>query len=200
MRISELKQTIGAFQVYLGALIVMSICLYSGFHLGNVYYAQQEKSLAVQEQSLANLKLENNQLIKNLNILGVELEVAKLAQKKDFIELEDGIKREEELRKKIGFYQQVMAPELSAEGVLIDGFNVEPALSRNSYRFELVLMQQNKIKSPLTGTLSITLVGSEGRQAKSYPLKSLLVNNTQKSLKFSFKYFQIYMRFAVNVT
>ncbi|WP_199271646.1 DUF6776 family protein [Paraglaciecola sp. L3A3] len=191
MKISELKQKVGAFQVYLLALILIGLCLYSGFHLGNVYYEQQEKALAVQEQSITNLKLENNKFIKNLNILGVELEVAKLAQKKAFIELEQGIEREKDLRKKIGFYQQVMAPELTAEGLLIDGFNVQPALSDNSFRFELVLIQQNKVKTSLNGILNISLIGSENGQAKKYSLESLLVNVTQEKLKFGFKYFQL---------
>lgn len=180
----------GAFQLYLILSVIIALCLYVGFHLGNAHYSQQEKRMAVHEQSIQNLTTENNTLIKNLNILGVELEVAKLAQKKAFIEIEQDIERQTKLREKIGFYEQVMAPELSQEGLLIDGFNVEPAASDNSYRFELVLIQQNKVKKSLKGTLDITLLGSENGEAKQYKLRKLLVDPEQ-TLKFGFKYFQV---------
>lgn len=191
MKIAELKQKLGAFQVYWLLLVIIGLCLYSGFHLGNVYYAQQQNMIAVHEQSVANLKRENNQLIKDLNILGVELEVAKLAQNKAFADLEQGIQRETELKTKVAFYQQVMSPELATEGVVIDGFNVQPALSANSFRFELVLIQQNKMKNTLQGNLSIEILGSENNQAKTYQLDSLLVNAQPNKLKFGFKYFQV---------
>jgi hypothetical protein len=169
---------------------IIGACLFAGFHLGNESYSQQLKLVLTHEQSVQNLTSENNKLTKNLNILGVELEVARLAHKKQFIDIEQGIERETELRERIAFYQQVMAPELNQEGFLIDGFNVETAASDHSYRFELVLMQQNKVKQSLTGSLDITLIGSQNGKAKQYTLKQLLVD-TDQALKFGFKYFQV---------
>jgi hypothetical protein len=84
-----------------------------------------------------------------------------------------------------------MAPELNEEGFLIDGFNLEPALSDNSFRFELVLMQQNKTKNTIRGNLKVTLIGSEAGQAKQYNIDSLLSDQEQKGLTFGFKYFQV---------
>ncbi|MGJ8682372.1 DUF6776 family protein, partial [Paraglaciecola sp.] len=55
---------------------------------------------------------------------------------------------------------------------------------------ELVLIKQEKIKQALKVSLKITLIGSENGQAKQYALKSLLVNS-DKSLTFGFKYFQV---------
>lgn len=191
MNISELKQRLGAFQWYLVIIFIIGVSLYGGFHLGNVYYQQQLRLVSTHEHSIQNLKDENNKLTKNLNILGVELEVARLTQQKSFVEIEQGIEREKDLRKQVAFYQQVMAPELNEEGMLIDGFHVETALSDNSYRFELVLMQQNKIKKPLKGKLKVTLNGSENGRAQQYSLNGLLVDQQQKDLKFNFKYFQV---------
>ncbi|MDU0352804.1 DUF6776 family protein [Paraglaciecola aquimarina] len=191
MKVSELKQKFGAFQVYWLLVIVMGLCLYAGFHTGNMYYLAQEDSIAVHQQSVANLKMENNRLIKNLNILGVELEVAKLAQQKAFSELEQGIEREKALKTQIAFYQQVMSPESAPEGLQVDGFYVQPTLSLDTYRFELVLIQQNKMKNMLRGNLSIELRGSEKGQAKKYSLDALLVNPGKDKFKFGFKYFQV---------
>ncbi|MGJ8680693.1 DUF6776 family protein, partial [Paraglaciecola sp.] len=124
LKLSELKRRFGAFQLYLLLVVALGICLYIGFHLGNYHYEKQIDTVATHEQSIDNLTNENNKLVKNLNILGVELEVTKLAQKKAFVEIEQGIQRETKLREQIAFYQQVMAPELHYEGFLIDGFNV----------------------------------------------------------------------------
>lgn len=165
--------------------------LYLGFFWGNAYYEQQKMLVSTHERSIKNLKLENEKLTKNLNVLGVELEVARLTQQQHFIEIGKSIDVEKDLRTQLAFYQQVMAPELNEQGFLIEGFNLEPALSDNSYRFELVLMQQNKTKNTLKGNLKVTLIGSENGKAKQYTLDSMLSNQDQKKMTFSFKYFQV---------
>lgn len=191
MIISKLKKKFGAFQFYLILISILAATLYVGFFWGNAHYAHQQMMLSTHEKSIQNLKLENDKLTKNLNVLGVELEVARLTQQQHFIEIGKSIDTEKELRTQLAFYQQVMAPELNEQGFLIDGFNLEPSLSDNSYRFELVLMQQNKTKNTLKGNLQVTLIGSEAGQAKQYSIDSLLSDQEQTSLTFGFKYFQV---------
>ena len=191
MIISELKNKLGAFQFYFILIALIAATLYLGFFWGNAHYAQQKTAISTHQKSIQNLKLENEKLTKNLNILGVELEVARLTQQQHFIEIGKSIDVEKDLRTQLAFYQQVMAPELKEEGFLIEGFNLEPALSDRSYRFELVLMQQNKTKNTLKGNLKVTLIGSENGKAKQYPIDSLLAEKEQESLTFSFKYFQV---------
>jgi hypothetical protein len=189
--VSELKKKLGAFQFYLILIAMIAAILYLGFFWGNTYYTQQKMTISTHEKSIRNLKLENEQLTKNFNILGVELEVAKLTQQQHFVEIGKSVDVENELRTQLAFYQQVMAPELDEQGFLIEGFNLEPALSDNSFRFELVLMQQNKTKNTLKGNLNVTLIGSEKGEAKQYLIDGLLSDQEQKSLTFSFKYFQV---------
>jgi hypothetical protein len=189
--VSELKKKLGAFQFYLILIAMIAAILYLGFFWGNTYYTQQQMTISTHEKSIRNLKLENEQLTKNFNILGVELEVAKLTQQQHFVEIGKSVDVENELRTQLAFYQQVMAPELDEQGFLIEGFNLEPALSDNSFRFELVLMQQNKTKNTLKGNLDVTLIGSEKGEAKQYLIDGLLSDQEQKSLTFSFKYFQV---------
>ncbi|MFT6988351.1 MAG: hypothetical protein ACJASL_000313 [Paraglaciecola sp.] len=165
--------------------------LYAGFFWGNAHYAQQQMTVSTHKKSIQNLKQENEQLTKNLNVLGVELEVARLTQQQHFVEIGKSIDIEKALRTQLAFYQQVMAPELNEQGFLIEGFNIEPALSDNSYRFELVLMQQNKTKNTLRGNLKVTLIGSENGKAKQYAIDSMLFDQQRKKLTFGFKYFQV---------
>jgi hypothetical protein len=189
--ISELKNKFGAFQFYVVLIAMFAATLYLGFFWGNAYYEQQKMLVSTHEKSIKNLKLENEKLTKSLNVLGVELEVARLTQQQHFIEIGKSIDVEKDLRTQLAFYQQVMAPELNEQGFLIEGFNLEPALSDNSYRFELVLMQQNKTKNTLKGNLKVTLIGSENGKAQQYTLDSMLSKQDQKKMTFSFKYFQV---------
>ena len=191
LTISELKRQLGVFQVYLLLICIVGLSLYTGFHMGNDYHDKQEWQISKDQQSIQNFKLENEKLTKNLNILGVELEIARFAQQQHFVEIGKSIDVQKDLRTQLAFYQQVMAPELNEQGFLIEGFNLELALSDHSYRFELVLMQQNKSKNTLKGNLKVTLIGSENGKAKKYSLKSLLSDKKQKALTFSFKYFQV---------
>jgi hypothetical protein len=191
LNFSDFKQQIGAFQLYLVLIVIFSLTLYGGFHWGNSHYRQQQALVAIHVTSIGNLKSENATLTKNLNVLGVELEVAKLAQQQNFLQTSQGIERENALRTQLAFYQQVMAPELNEQGFLIQDFIVQTALSDNSYRFELALMQQNKSKNTLKGNIEVTLIGSENGQAKQYSMAELLSGEAATSLTFAFKYFQV---------
>ena len=191
MIISELKKKVGAFQFYFILIVIIAVTLYTGFLWGNAHYTQQKMTVSTHEKSIQNLKFENEQLTKDLNVLGVELEVARLTQQQHFVEIGKSIDVEKDLRTQLAFYQQVMAPELNEKGFLIDGFNLEPALSDNSYRFQLVLMQQNKTNNTLRGNLNVTLIGSEKGKAKQYAMNSMLFDQKRKKLTFGFKYFQV---------
>ena len=186
----QLKQKWGAFSVYAFIFAGILSALFLGFWLGNQYFSYQQKALLTLENTVQNLQSENNELSKNLNIMRVELDVAALSQQKTFAEIKQSIEREKALQKDIAFYQQVMAPELTQQGFVIDAFNVEKTLSERVYRFEIVMMQREKIKNTLKGNLDITLVGSESGMSKQYSLKSLLVDPEQ-ALVFGFKYFQV---------
>lgn len=175
------------YVVWLTALILAAMAV---FWLGNQHFNYQQKNLDSLESTVQNLRSENNALNKKLNILRVELDVALLAQQKTFDEIKQSIDREKALQKDIAFYQQVMAPELTQQGFVIDAFNVEKTLSDRVYRFEVVMLQRDKIKNTLKGNLEITLVGSEAGQSKQYSLNSLLVDS-QQTLTFGFKYFQV---------
>lgn len=190
MNFSQLKLKLGAFNSYVFLFLASACLIYLGFWTGNNVYNEQQKEIISLKSSLRNVKVENALVNKQLNILQLEFDVLNLAQQKSFSEIKQGIDRESALQKDLAFYQQVMAPELSQQGFIIDAFNVEKSLSDRSYRFEIVMLQREKIKNTLKGNLDITLLGSEGGQSKQYSLQGLLVDPEQ-ALVFSFKYFQV---------
>ena len=190
MKFADLKRQLGAFEFYIVSILLLVLAIYLGFNLGNASNEEQKIELARLNQTLRSLQLENNAMTRKLNILGVELEVARLAENKIHEDIKQDLQREQQLRNDLAFYQQIMAPELTQKGFVIDSFNVEAALSENAFRFELVLMQQDKIKNVLKGGIEVSLLGSEDGTSKRLSLASLMPDQGE-SLKFSFKYFQV---------
>ena len=190
MKFSVLKQQFGPFQFYAACLFALLLCAYLGFTLGHNISQQEQREVQQLKQTTANLHRENTRLISQVNVMSVELELATGAKGKTVTELERGLAREVALRKELAFYQQVMAPELSPVGLAIDGFAIEKTLSVGYYRFRLVLVQQQKVKSTLKGKVNITLHGSRDNQPASHTLTSLM---EQKSdvFNYNFKYFQM---------
>ena len=186
----QLKKHYGAFRFYALGLLILAGMAYLGFEFGNQHYQMQKQEISVLNQSLENLRGENDRLTRNLNVLGVELEVQRLANQKAQSEIEQGMERESTLKQELSFYQKVMAPELKEQGFSIDGFEVEPTLSENFYRFNLILMQQNKTKAVVKGNLDVRLSGSEQGKPKELRLLDLMEDGS-KPLVFSFKYFQV---------
>jgi hypothetical protein len=186
----ELKQKLGSFRFYALLLLMLAGTTYGGFQWGNVNFQMQQQEIATLNQTLENLDKENNELTKKLNILGVELEVGKVANMTAQNTIQQHLQKEVELRREIGFYQKVMAPELKDQGFVIDAFNVEHTLSEEYYRFELVLMQQDAIKSVVKGNVEVIVQGSEKGKPTQISMSELLGKGAAP-LTFSFKYFQV---------
>jgi hypothetical protein len=103
--VSELKNKFGAFQFYCILIGMIAATRYVGYFWGNAHYERHHLTLSTHENSLQTLKLANEKLTKNLNVLGVELEVARLTQQQHFIEIGKYIDTEKELRTQLAFYQ-----------------------------------------------------------------------------------------------
>lgn len=186
----DTKKRYGAFKIYLISLAALGLAVYLGYMLGNDLSQAQQAEIDTLNQTVENINKENNQLTKNLNILGVELEVERLASQQAQSNIEEGMVEQAKLREELAFYQKVMAPELNQDGFVIEAFNVAKALSDNTYTFDLVLMQQDKIKTNIKGNLDVTIRGSQSGQVKELRLLDLMPQGS-KPLVFSFKYFQV---------
>ena len=186
----KMKQNIGAFSFYLRMLAGAIVCIYAGYQWGFHTTQEQLTKLKQNEQTIQNLHQENENLTRNLNVLGVELDVEKISSLNAQESIRQGLNREAELKKQLGFYQKVMAPELTVDGFTIDDFIFAPAASPRHYYFELVLVQVEKIKSVIKGNIQIQLIGSQNQQPTTLSFEELLKTPT-KQLSFSFKYFQL---------
>lgn len=180
---------IGAFKFYLLMLLLLGGAAFLGFKGGNFAFEQQNQHIAQLNNSIGNLKSENDELTKRLNILGVELEIARLANQETHDAIQEGLDNQVALKRELSFYQKVMAPELEEDGFTIDSLNIEATGSVNYYRFSLVLMQQDKRRSMVKGAVDMQLIGSLEGKPVSLDLRQLLTQ--EQRLNFSFRYFEV---------
>ncbi|WP_166423392.1 DUF6776 family protein [Paraglaciecola sp. 20A4] len=190
---SELRRYFGPYQFYTVCSLIILATAYLAFSLGFNLSQEQQQLLTQLKSSSENLRVENATLSQQVNVMSVELDIAQSAQRNLSQEIEQALSREVSLRKELAFYQQVMAPELNATGLAIDGFAIEKTLSEGYFRFKLVLLQQDKIKTTLNGNVKLVLHGSENGQPVNYSLEQLTQEQSEP-LQFIFKYFQMLER------
>lgn len=190
MRYSSVKKRIGAFKFYALLTLLLAIGVVSGYSMKSWLDERDEQQLLTLQHSLGNLKTENDKLVKQLNILGIELEVARLANEKSQQMIQDELEGKVALKRELSFYQKVMAPELDQEGFVINSFDVFDTLSENYFRYALVLMQHDKHRDTVKGNITITISGSKKGAPAQYDLKALLANPSE-NIAFNFRYFEV---------
>lgn len=168
------------------SLLLSAFMLLIGF--GSGYYWPQpvteDRSPSQLEDMAAQLQATEKQLAQR----DVELQIERHA----VTEMDNTIKQQQgeliEKQGEIRFYQKIMAPEITANGVVIEDLLLETGISQGHYRFELLLAQLKRRKNFAKGQASIELIGSQQQKPASFSLDMLGGNDKQQS--FSFRYFQ----------
>ncbi len=181
---------LGLFKSALFLIGLIVICLFTGYRFGNFYHNFQETTLAQQKERLEYLYKEQALQIERINMLEVELAVEQLANKNAQMALKQIADESFEVKKQLGFYEKVMAPEKGANGLVIDNVTFSASKSPEYYNFQVTLVQQKLKKRYAKGYVDLIVKGSfEGKpsQLKLSDISDL----TKKNLSFSFKYFQV---------
>ena len=167
---------------YLSLFIVTMI----SFVLGNYFYSLEHASRPNPE--LVSLRQDNKnyvaELAKEQYNLTIERETVR--------EMNDAVLRlQSELLEKqlaLRFYQKIMAPEFTTNGVNIEKVVIEVGVSARHFRFEVLLAQLEKRKRYIKGTLKLRLIGSES--GKPVSLNLMTLTDVKKDLAVNFRYFQ----------
>lgn len=178
--------------VFIG-LFAVGVLIYLAFRLGAWHQSRLNERIEHMHSTIDHLNQQNQVLTRQLTILGVELEVEQVAAQKTQLTIQEALEQNNALKRELTFYQKVMAPELEAQGVIIESFHVEQTLSDNYFRYALVLMQRNKRTGYVKGSANIELVGSEQGKPKRYNLLELDEQELLEdvSIHFQFKYFDV---------
>lgn len=190
INLSVVIERLGAFKSALLLLSVISICLFTGYRLGNYYHHFQVKSLEQQKERLEQLYRSQEEKTARIHSLEVELTVEQLANKQAQKALKLAADEQYEIKKQLAFYEKVMAPEKQSAGLLIESIKINPTSTPNKYNFQVALVQQQLKRRYSKGYIDIKFLGKQ--QEKQITLNLIDISPlTKKEVKFSFQYFQI---------
>lgn len=136
--------------------------------------AQLTQKVAQIEQSLAqaNMALEiERKTINEMNTTLLSLQAESLEQ-----------------QLALRFYQKVMAPEYTANGVHIEKVILTQGISQRHIRFEVLIAQLEKRKRYIKGNLALEIFGSIDGKPQVLDVAKMI--KSTKDLKLSFRFFQ----------
>lgn len=188
--LQKLRKNIGTFKTLLLVLVGVVVFFVLSYKVGNYFHNYQKQIIEQQKNRLENLYALEASLEQRINILEVELEVERMANQ----ELQASFKELDaqyfDLKKELAFYQKVMAPEKQAEGLAIDGIEITSTASKDHYRFQVILVQTNKLKRYAKGYIELKLEGSQLEKPLDLDIASL-AEIDRKALSFNLQYFQV---------
>ncbi|RDX35273.1 hypothetical protein DZA37_00595 [Kangiella sp. HD9-110m-PIT-SAG06] len=106
-------------------------------------------------------------------------------------ELDNLHRQNKNLEKEREALQRIFDPDAVESGLQIASFVWEPALGEG-YRYRLMLIQAKRQSSDLKGTITISIVGEEAGERKSYTFEQLQGSDSNNST-FDFTYVSTHM-------
>ncbi|RHW76932.1 DUF6776 family protein [Colwellia sp. RSH04] len=190
INLKVVSQRLGSFKSALFLFILISLCVFVGYRLGNYYQQQQLMTLAQQKERLEQLYTEQSQQLARIHTLEVELAVEQLANQEAQAILKESEQEHFEVKKQLAFYEKVMAPEKDAGGLVIDNVKIVATRSAEHYQFQVALVQQQLKRRYSKGSIELTVSGSLAGKPKQLKLNDI-AKMSKKELSFNFQYFQV---------
>jgi type II secretory pathway pseudopilin PulG len=196
MKLTQLKLLLQTWRNQLTIILLLLILVgFLGYRVGNWALFQQQQQLRLQLQQLQTALEQSERLLaeqrKQADYLTAELAVEKSTVALQQQDLKAEQQKLFDTRKELAFYQKIISPDLQANSLIIDSFAIIPAAAAGRYRFNLVLIEQDKQKNFAKGQISMTMTGvSQGKNKRLDLLQ--LAGLTKADRRFSFKHFQIF--------
>ncbi|ABV86311.1 DUF6776 family protein [Shewanella pealeana] len=184
-RLQVIERQIRPSSVYLLLLLIVAFAL--GALIYDVAKARYLPKVEAKVDNSERYVQELHQQAQTLAARNIELALEREANSDMQAMFVEQNAKQKELERELAFYRSVMAPENIADGVAINGLELEPSLEPRQYRIKLVLTQLEKRKRSLAGRSEITFVGLQDGKTVSLKLSDL----TDASFKFKFRYFQV---------
>lgn len=176
-------------------ILAMAIGGGIAYFIGNWSLHQEKNSLTLQLQQQQNtLEITQVQLAeqrKQVDYLTAELAIERHTSQLQMKDLKTEQQKLFETRKELAFYQKIISPDLQANSLIIDSFTLSPAEAVGRYKFNLVLIEQDKQKNFAKGQIKLTLVGKKAGKKANVDLLQL-AGFSKADRRFSFKHFQIF--------
>lgn len=94
------------------------------------------------------------------------------------------------LKRELSFYQKIMAPELSAEGVMVDDVELKQLADDGHYQFRFAVFQTERQRSFVKGNIQATLEGrNEANEVVKFDFYELAGIPAEEQ-RFTMRYFK----------
>ena len=181
---------LGTFKSALFLVALISLCLFTGYRLGNYYQYFQVTHLEQQKLRLDYLYQQQADSVERIHTLEVELAIEQLANQQAQNLLKSAAEEHFEVKKQLAFYEKVMAPEKQVVGLFVENVKITATKTANKYYFQVTLVQQQLKRRYSKGYIELVITGSTTDKSVKYKLAEIS-EIAKKDLKFSFQYFQI---------
>lgn len=188
MSIEELKNHLGRNRLSWLVALALLLMMVFGYWLGTTEHRVARDTLENTQRALTVLQQENNALLTQIHQLQTQLELARLEQA-SLVKAQASTRASlDEAEQSLAFYRQVVAPERTEQGLIVDGLAITSE-GPQAYRLQMVLLQQLERRAVIQGHLTICVHGQRaGEAAKVCSGSSGFLPDGP--LKYRFKFFQ----------
>ncbi len=164
-------------------------------YLAGYQWRDDERSLSNQLTQQQLVLDEQKALVHTLRVQIVQLIQRRKIDEAAIDEVRSLLKEQQqaslELREEIAFYRGIVSPSEVRSGILIQRVELTPLAAAQLFHYQVVLTQVLKNERVARGEVEITLSGVFEGRTHNIPLQDL-DKQAKKSLKFRFKYFQMF--------
>jgi cell division protein FtsB len=182
-----------------GLFVVLAFVIgYLVFEYGRISAGYDVVDAAAQrgelEAHIDSLNTRIAELEQEVALLETHREIDREAYKEvegSLLELQEKIQEQKDA---IAFYRGIVSPADGRPGLRVQDFRLTRGAEEREFNLRLVLVQAMKHDRKVTGSVALTVDGSEDGEAKSYALADLLPEDADRGWSFSFRYFQDFDR------
>jgi hypothetical protein len=120
----------------------------------------------------------------------VELGIEQAASKEMLQELAAAQDEALAIKRELSFYQKIMAPELTAAGVVIDDFDIKRLNDERHFQFRFAVLQTERQRGFVKGRIHATLEGRDGNDQVVVVDLYELAGLTADERNFTMRYFK----------
>ena len=177
-------------------MLFVGVCLVVAFQFGRFYQAYELERAELERETLLSrideMEARNRRLVeKNAHLEGgskIEREAYQQANQ-ELVRLQQELLAQKE---ELVFYRGIVAPSDTALGVNLQAFEVRKKNSQNHYSYKLILTKSGKSTKKVSGSTELLIRGESGGTVSELNLVDLVLEKSDKSTKFAFRYFQVF--------
>lgn len=179
--------------IWIGGLALLPLSLYLTYEFGRLdggydrlTVGQQQRELTVEIERLEKANTELRAKVAELETghMSHQQETAELSR--SVAELQAQVARQSQ---DLAFYRGIVGSTIGAPGIKVQRFQVRAGAASDHFHLRMVLVQAVRPDNVVSGTVALTLQGTERGKSVTYNLARLTADGRDQ-LPFSFRYVQ----------